>query len=79
MTLPWSIQESPHLLPDDTWQALLKISDHINALHIDPVEQRVLQDSVEILALKTGRGVQAASYWVSNRRLTPATDFNRSS
>jgi len=40
------------LLPYEIWQALLKINDHINALHIDPVEQRVLQDGVEILALK---------------------------
>jgi hypothetical protein len=40
------------LLPDEIWQALLKINDHINALHIDPIEQRVLQDGVEILALK---------------------------
>jgi hypothetical protein len=40
------------LLPDDIWQALLKINDHINTLLIDPVEQRVLQDGVEILALK---------------------------
>jgi hypothetical protein len=35
----------------DIWQALLKINDHINALHIDPVEQRVLRE-VEILVLK---------------------------
>jgi hypothetical protein len=31
------------LLPDDIWQALLKINDYINTLHIDPIEQRVLQ------------------------------------
>jgi len=40
------------LLPDDIWQALLKTNDHINTLHIDSVEQQVLQDGVEILALK---------------------------
>jgi hypothetical protein len=40
------------LLPDEIWQALLKINDHINTLHIDPVEQQVLQDGVEILAPK---------------------------
>ncbi len=39
------------LLPDDICQALLKINDHINTLHIDPVEQRVLQEGVETLAL----------------------------
>jgi len=42
---------APYLL-DDLWQALLKINDHINALHIDPVEQRVLREEVETLALK---------------------------
>ena len=42
---------APYLL-DDIWQALLKINDHINALHIDPVEQRVLREEVETLALK---------------------------
>jgi len=33
-------------------QALLKINDHINALHIDAVEQRVLREEVETLVLK---------------------------
>jgi len=42
---------APYLL-DDIWQALLKINDHINALHIDPVEQRVLREEVETHALK---------------------------
>jgi hypothetical protein len=40
------------LLPDDIWQVRLKIKDHIHALHIDPVEQRVLREEVENLALK---------------------------
>jgi hypothetical protein len=40
------------LLPDDISQALLKINDQINALLIDPVEQRVLREEVEILVLK---------------------------
>ncbi len=43
--------KSAPLPPDDIWQALLKINDHINTLHIDPVEQRVLQEGVETLAL----------------------------
>ena len=40
------------LLPDDIWQALLQINDHINTLHIDPIEQQVLREEVELLALK---------------------------
>jgi len=46
----WSLQERS-ITPYDIWQALLKIDDHINTLHVDPVEQRVLQEGVETLAL----------------------------